>query len=511
MIDVVLTTINAKYIHAAFGLRYLFANLGNLKTSAEIIEFDLQTRPIDMAEAILNKNPKIVGIGVYIWNIREVQDLVDILKRVNPEIIIVLGGPEVSYEWENQPAVQMCDYLIRGEGEIAFAELCKNILRGSRPESKVILPPLPGLEVINMPYEFYTDEDLKHRIIYVESSRGCPFKCQFCLSSLDKQVRYFPIETLLGEFKQLIKRGARHFKFVDRTFNVNIEHGKRIIEFCLENYQEGVFFHFELLPDKLPEQWRDLIKQFPPGSLQFEVGIQTFNPEVAERIERRQNYQALEDNIRFLRFETEAYLHTDLIVGLPGEDLESFAKGFDRLVKMHPQEIQVGILKRLKGAPISQHTEEWGMVYNPKPPYDLLKNNLISFSQLQSIKRFARFWDIIANSGNFVKTIELLFSENGESGECSPFNEFMTLSQWLFEKIGRTTAISRTKLLELLFEYLMTVKGYESKEAADILVEDCRRVGFREFPECLKKYGLDLRVKPQKLQNGLSRQQKHIC
>jgi radical SAM superfamily enzyme YgiQ (UPF0313 family) len=255
--------------------------------------------------------------------------------------------------------------------------LCKEILSGKRPESKVISPSLPELEAVKMPYEYYTDEDLRHRIIYVESSRGCPFKCQFCLSSLDKQVRYFPIETLLGEFKQLIKRGARHFKFVDRTFNVNIEHGKRIIEFCLENYQEGMFFHYELIPDKLPEQWRDLIKQFPRGSLQFEVGIQTFNPEVAERIERRQNYQTLEENIRFLRFETGAHLHTDLIVGLPGEDLESFAKGFDRLVKMRPQEIQVGILKRLKGAPISQHTEEWGMVYNPKPPYDLLRNNLI--------------------------------------------------------------------------------------------------------------------------------------
>ena len=511
MLDVLLTTINAKYIHAAFGLRYLFANLGDLKDNAEIMEFDIQTRPIDIAEAILNKNPKIVGIGVYIWNIREVEDLVGILKKVNPEIVIALGGPEVSYEWENQPAVHLCDYLIRGEGDIAFAELCKNILSGSRPESKVISPPLPELNNVKMPYQYYNDEDLKHRIIYVEASRGCPFKCQFCLSSLDKQVRYFPIEKLLGEFKELIKRGGRHFKFVDRTFNVNIEQGRRIIEFCLKNYCGGIFFHFELIPDRLPEQWRDLIKQFPRGSLQFEVGIQTFNPEVAERIERRQNYQTVEENIRFLRFETDAYLHTDLIVGLPGEDLESFAKGFDRLVKMRPQEIQVGILKRLKGAPISQHTEEWGMVYNPKPPYDLLKNNLISFSQMQSIKRFARFWDIIANSGNFVKTTELILGKNEEMSKRSPFNEFMTLSQWLFEKIGRTTAISRTKLLELLFEYLMTVKGYEPKEAADILVEDCRRVGFREFPECLKNYGLDLSVNSQKRANGLTRQQKHLC
>lgn len=513
MTDIVLTTINAKYIHTAFGLRYLFANLGELKNRAEILEFDLQTRPADIAEAVLNKNPKIIGIGVYIWNAREVEDLVSIIKKVSPETIIILGGPEVSYEWETQRMVDECDYVICGEADLEFRKLCERLLNGERHLNKIISAQPPLLDKVQMPYDYYTGEDIAHRTIYVESSRGCPFKCEFCLSALDIPVRYFPRENFLEELRRLIKRGARQFKFVDRTFNLSVEHGCKILEFCLQNYQPGMFFHFELVPDRLPKQWRDLIKQFPAGSLQFEAGIQTFNPEVAELIERRQNYKTLEENLLFLRNQTGAHLHTDLIAGLPGEDLNSFAEGFDRLVKLRPQEIQVGILKRLRGAPISRHTENWGMVYNIKPPYEVLKTKLISFSQMQSIKRFARYWDIIANSGNFIRTTELIlgFLQNNESLN-SPFKEFMQLTEWLFGRVGRTAAISRTRLVELLYEYLTCVKGYNGEYVASILIEDCRRAGFRELPKCLKKFAeaMNIKIKPTLNQNGFKRQLKHI-
>lgn len=512
MVDVILTTINAKYIHTAFGLRYLYANLGEFKPRARILEFDLQTRPVDIAEAILNQNPKIVGIGVYIWNAREVEELVGIIKKVSPQTIIALGGPEVSYEWENNPVVQQCDYVICGEADIAFKEFCERILNGVAPESKIISPPFPLLHQIQMPYQYYSDEDIRHRIIYVESSRGCPFKCEFCLSSLDVPVRYFPVDIFLNELKELIKRGAKQFKFVDRTFNLSIEHGSRILEFCLNNYQPGMFFHFELVPDRLPSKWRDLIKKFPPGSLQFEAGIQTFNPEVSERIERRQNYKRLEENLTFLKNQTGAHLHTDLIAGLPGEDIKSFAEGFDRLIRMRPQEIQVGVLKRLRGAPISKHTENWGMVYNSKPPYEILRTNLITFSQMQSIKRFARYWDIIANSGNFIKTTDLILGFEDENPSRSPFNEFMSLTEWLFGKIGRTSAISRVRLLELLYEYLTEVKTYSHEKVATALLEDCKRVGFKELPECLRQFAESNQIKIRQVSNnsGLKRQVKHI-
>lgn len=518
MPDILLTTINAKYIHTAFGIRYLFANLGDLKQNAEIVEFDLQWKPADIAEVLLSKKPRVIGIGVYIWNSRLVDELVAILKKVSPQTIIALGGPEISYEYEDQKCFAYCDYVICGEGDVEFSNLCQKILSGNPPQSKVLKPQPPDLAKLALPYDCYTDKDIKHRIIYVESSRGCPFKCEFCLSSLDERVRYFPIEDFLHALEKLISRGARQFKFVDRTFNLDVNHGRKILEFCLPHAKRGAFFHFELVPDRFPEQWKDLIKEFPPATIQFEAGIQTFNPTVSERISRHQNYDKLISTLKFLREETGAHLHTDLIAGLPGEDMESFARGFDTLAKLRPQEIQVGILKRLRGAPISRHTRQWGMVYNPEPPYEILKTSTMSFHELQKIKKFARYWDIIANSGNFIKTTELILGINESTPNAanaashqSPFNEFMKLTEWLFSKTGRTSAISREKLLALLFEYLTTEKKLPQKTVASCLIEDCRRVGFRDLPDVLRPY-LEEKILPlpkNDLGEPLRRQSKH--
>ncbi|MCX7872512.1 MAG: B12-binding domain-containing radical SAM protein [Verrucomicrobiae bacterium] len=516
MSEIVLTTINAKYIHTAFGLRYLYANLGELRTNAEIIEFDLQSRPSDIAETLLNRNPRIIGIGVYIWNARLVDELVAILKNVSPETIIILGGPEISFEWEEQKSFKYCDYIICGEGDIEFYNLCRRTLSGDLPDSKVIKPLPPQLDNIALPYEFYTEKDIMHRIVYVESSRGCPFKCEFCISSLDERVRYFPVDAFLNALDTLIRRGARQLKFVDRTFNVDVKHGEKILEFCLQYARKGIFFHFELVPDRFPERWKEVIKEFPPATIQFEVGIQTFNHEVSERISRWQNYEKLISNLRFLREETGVHLHTDLIAGLPGEDMKSFQRGFDSLAKLRPQEIQVGILKRLRGVPISRHDKQWGMVYNPEPPYEILKTSTMSFEELQRIKKFARYWDMIANSGNFTTTTELILEldkyNSSNSSDHSPFNEFMQLTEWLFAKTGRTTAISRDKLVALLFEYLISQKHVTEELAAECLIEDCKRVGFRELPEMLRPF---LKEKlPHSSKNStkepLKRQIKHV-
>ena len=212
--------------------------------------------------------------------------------------------------------------------------------------------------------------------------------------------------------QRLLDRGVKQFKFVDRTFNLNVNVSKTILEFFLARYQPGHFFHFEMIPDRLPESLREIIARFPPGALQFEVGIQTFNEEVSQLISRRQNYEKLADNFHFLRRETGVHIHADLIVGLPGETLESFAAGFDRLIALGPQEIQVGILKRLRGTPIVRHDAEWQMVYNPHPPYEILQNKLIDFATMQKLRRFARYWDLVGNSGNFIETTPLIWSQN---------------------------------------------------------------------------------------------------
>src|SRR5439155_859047 len=332
--------------------------------------------------------PRIIGFGVYIWNVAETTEVVATLKRVRPEMVIILGGPEVSYETDQQLIVSLADYVITGEADLEFAEVCRRLLSGGKPAVKVIAAPLLEFSQLILPYDCYTDQDVAHRVIYVEASRGCPFSCEFCLSSLDIPVRQAPLPCLLGHLQRLLDRGVKQFKFVDRTFNLNINVSRTILEFLLERYQPGHFFHFEMIPDRLPEALREAVARFPVGALQFEVGIQTFNEQVGTLIKRRQNNQRLEENLLFLRKRTGVHIHADLIAGLPGETLESFAAGFDRLVALAPQEIQVGILKRLRGTPIVRHDTEWKIAYNPHPPYDILQNKLIDFATMQKLKRF---------------------------------------------------------------------------------------------------------------------------
>jgi radical SAM superfamily enzyme YgiQ (UPF0313 family) len=480
MADIVLSTLNAKFIHAAFGLRYLLANLGPLRPRAVLAEFDLQQRPLDIAEALLAQEPRVLGLGVYIWNVGPTTELVALLKALRPELTIVLGGPEVSFESAAQRCVQLADYVITGEADVAFRELCEALLAGHRPAQKISAATLPELAQLALPYEFYTDADLAHRVIYVEASRGCPFRCEFCLSSLDVPVRAAAGPEFLGALQRLLERGATQLKFVDRTFNLNLVTSRALLEFCLAQWRPGRFFHFELVPDRLPAELRTVIAQFPPGALQFEVGIQTFNTEVAARISRRQDYAKLEENLRWLRGATGVHVHADLIFGLPGETWESFAAGFDRLVALGPQEIQVGILKRLRGTPIIRHDAEWAVVWNPQPPYEMLANRLVPFPLLQRLRRFARYWDLVGNSGNFVETAPLLWGEG-----TSAFRAFLRWSDWLFGRVGRTDAIALPRLMQLLFDFLTLELGRAGPVVAETLARDFRRSGRRDLPPFL--------------------------
>jgi radical SAM superfamily enzyme YgiQ (UPF0313 family) len=282
--------------------------------------------------------------------------------------------------------------------------------------------------------------------------------------------------------ESLLARGARQFKFVDRTFNLNIKTSRAILSFFLERYAPGLFLHFEMIPDRLPEALRDLIRQFPPGALQFEVGVQTFNEDVARLISRRQENVRVEENLRWLREQTGVHVHADLIVGLPGENVESFARGFNRLAALGPQEIQVGMLKRLRGTPIVRHDAEWGMVYSPAAPYEVLQTRLIDYAEMQRLRRFARFWDLVANSGNFLETTPLIW----EGG--LPFEGFLKFSDWLFAVGGRTNGIALKRLAELLFRYLLTEADCDELRAARAIWNDYRRGGRSDRPEFLRPF-----------------------
>jgi radical SAM superfamily enzyme YgiQ (UPF0313 family) len=482
MADIVLTTLNARYAHAAFGLRYLMANLGSLQPQAKILEFDINQRSTDIVESILAENPRIVGIGIYIWNVAPAAQVVAELKRLRPELIIILGGPEVSFETDQQEICRLADYIITGEADLAFAELCEKLMAGARPEARPIVAAFPDFASLKLPYDFYDDRDLQHRVVYVEASRGCPFSCEFCLSSLDVPVRNAPLENFLAAMQRLLDRGLQRFKFVDRTFNLNIQTSKAILEFFLKRYQPGMFFHFEMIPARLPDGLRELLRQFPPGVLQFEVGIQSFNPDVCQRISRRQDVGRAEQNLAFLREQTGVHVHADLIVGLPGEDITSFAAGFDRLVAMGPQEIQVGMLKRLRGTPIVRHDRDFQMVYSPHAPYEILQTGAIDFATMQRLRRFSRYWDLVANSGNFVETTPRLWQGG------SPFARFLHFSDWLFEHAGTSHGIALRHLSERVFEFLTIELQQDPKEAAAAVWRDYQRGGRSDRPAFLLKH-----------------------
>ena len=465
---ILLTTLNARYTHASLGLRYLLANMGPLQERTTIQEFVIGAKTTDLVERILAHGPRIVGFGVYIWNVEETTRLVAMLKRVAPDVAIVLGGPEVSHETGEQEIVKLADYVVTGWGDVTFPKLCREILDGPKPIMKVHAGVQPPMEDIALPYSLYSEEDIAHRTLYVEASRGCPFKCEFCLSSLDKTAWPFPLDTFLAELELLYSRGARLFKFVDRTFNLNVKTSLRIMQFFLDKIEaapnDPVYAHFELVPDHLPEALKETIAKFPAGALQFEIGIQSFNPEVQSLVSRRQNNEKAAENIRWLTRHSTAHLHVDLIAGLPGEDVASFARGFDHLVSLGAEEIQFGILKRLRGTPIIRHTQDFGMVYDPYPPYTVLATNRIDFATMQRLVRFARYWDLVANSGRFANTIPVLLGE-------APFDNFMAFSDWIYANTDATHRIALDRLAKLVAQWLQ-VRGMDAGEAAALLASD---------------------------------------
>ncbi len=505
-VSIILCTLNAKFIHASLGLRYLMANMSRhgsevLATRTKLIEFTLARKTQDMINELLahfgaaqEGLTQVLGLGIYIWNVKQTTELVRQLKAQRPDLKVVLGGPEVSHEAEIQEIVQLADHVISGWGDVSFPKLCLALIHGPKPLMKMIQGEQPAMDQIELPYREFTDADLAHRVLYVEASRGCPFKCEFCLSSLDKTAWAFELKPFLQELSTLYQRGARNFKFVDRTFNLKIDASVQILKFFLDRLGEdssaGLLVHFEVIPDHLPDRLKVLIAQFPPGVLQFEVGIQTFNEEVQERISRRQDNAQTETNLRWLLSASNAHLHTDLIFGLPGESLESFAQGFDRLLAIGPQEIQLGILKRLRGTPLARHTQAHGMVYDPQAPYAVQQTKVVDAQTMQRFSRMAKYWDLLANSGRFQKTLPLILSHHAP--EFSSFGSFMTFSNALWVLTGKTYGLTPEVLVDAVFDHLTTQRGWDTELVRSLLLQDYLASGARARPACLAQERLPL-------------------
>ncbi len=479
MPDIVLTTLNARYIHTSLGVRYLYANLHELEHRATIKEYTILDRSTDIVEQLLALRPQIIGIGVYIWNVRETEHLIRLLKTVSPQTILILGGPEVSHQPFRMNTAS-ADYIIQGEGEAGFYDLCSALLKGRQPSGKIHFSPPADLTELRLPYDAYSDEDIQNKIAYVEASRGCPFSCEFCLSSQNKTVRYVELDLFLQALATLWQRGARNYKFIDRTFNIQGETARRIVDFFLEK-NPPFLVHFEVVPDHFPQSLKERLSLFQPGTLQLEIGIQTLQPAVSAAINRHLHVDNIKENLRFLESETHAHLHVDLIIGLPGEKKEQFADNLNQLARLTRAEIQLGILKKLSGTTINRHDKAHGMTYSPLPPYEILANNDIDFSTMQELKRFSRFWDIFYNSGNFLQSVRLLWKNS------DTFSGFMQFSRWLYSKTGATWQISLKRQAELLFIYLTEMKNYTPAKVADSIASDLNRIPGRTVPPLIKK------------------------
>jgi radical SAM superfamily enzyme YgiQ (UPF0313 family) len=509
---IVLATLNARWLHASFGLRCLKAALGPLRDRCAVIEGTLEDRPVDFVERLLAHEPRVIGLGVYVWNAELSLDVARLVKKLRPDVVLVVGGPEVTHEIEAQELCALADHVVKGEGEDAFRNVCERVLAPAAlpmVQERIIDGGKPDLARIALPYALYDDVDLKDRVVYVEASRGCPFTCSFCLSALDDGVRTYPLDAFLREMGALYERGLRRFKFVDRTFNLKIDDASRILDFFLERVAASpataatpasahamtggtpvppgalsppeLFVHFEMIPDRLPDALRDRLAKFPPGCVQLEVGIQTFDDETCKRIARRQDNARVEENLRFLAAHTGVHVHADLIAGLPGEDLASFGRGFDRLLALGPEEIQVGILKRLRGAPLvadAARHPEWQLLFDDAPPYTVLRTSALSFHDVQRISRFARAFDLVHNSGRFPSTSRLLFTTDD-----TPFSSFLAFSDWLFASAGTRHGIALARLSALVRTYLVDVAHADALTVDQALERDLGRDKVSHLPK----------------------------
>ena len=522
---IVLATLNARHSHAALGLRYLKANAGALADRIRIEEFVIGADPDRiverLADALTPTGPRLIGLGAYIWNITETTELCRRLRARLPDVTLVVGGPEVSHEIDGQPIAGLVDFVIQGPGELAFARLARGIVDGPRPMQKIIAGAQPAdLGELALPYALYDERDIGHRHLYVEASRGCPFKCAFCLSALDRTAWPFPIDPFLDALAQLYRRGARTFRFVDRTFNLRIADSVRILDFFLARNAEApdrpCQVHFELIPDRLPDALREPITRFGPGTLQFEIGIQTFDPAVQRAIDRRQDNERALANLRWLREHTQAHLHVDLIAGLPGEGLDGFGDGYDRLYAVRPHEIQLGLLKRLRGAPIIRHERDGTLFFEREPPYRVRRTDALRPEEIEAFEHLAHFHDRIVNRGRMpllaaavleqpragtpstkagtmqtgatqTATTQTATTQAGAMRLPSPFRRMRALSAYLLARFGRSHGIGFEALADAVRDFLVDEGILAPDRATELAVSDYHRSGAHGRLACMAR------------------------
>lgn len=458
--NILLTAINAKYIHsnpAVYSMRAYACRYGGSRYEEEIriAEYTINQPVDEILMDIYERRPDILCISCYLWNISYVEQLIREIPKVLPETKIWLGGPEVSYN-----AREMLDGypglagVMCGEGEQIFLELLETYAAGNEPEE--ILTAREALDLSSIPFIYEHIEDFDNRIVYYESSRGCPFSCSYCLSSIDKCLRFRDPDLVRRELQFFIDHEVPQVKFVDRTFNCRHDHAMAVWSYIKEHDRGITNFHFEVAADLLNDEEIALIRSMRPGLIQLEIGVQSTNPDTVREIRRRMDLVKVEKNVAAVREARNVHQHLDLIAGLPYEDYDSFARSFDRVYAMKPDQLQLGFLKVLKGSLMHEKTEEYGLVYQDRPPYEVLSTKWLSYSDVIRLKKIEEMVEVYYNSGQFRNTMEQL-----EQAYASSFEMYGALADY-YEKNGLfRLSHSRIARYEILYHFIEETEGAE--------------------------------------------------
>ena len=432
---ILLCAVNAKYIHSNLAVYSIRANAGEYRNQIELGEYTINQYVEDILQDIYQKKPDLIAFSCYIWNIRHIRELVRELRKVLPNVPIWLGGPEASYDakglLENYPEVTG---VLVGEGEESFYELCKfydgkleslEDVKGIayREAGEVIVKPfelVKDLSTLKFAYEDF--KDFEHKIIYYESSRGCPFSCSYCLSSIDKSVRFRDLEIVKKELQIFIDEKVPQVKFVDRTFNCKVSHAMAIWQYIHEHDNGVTNFHFEVAADLITEEELELFEKMRPGLIQLEIGVQSTNEETVCEIRRKMNFSKVAEMVTKVKKIGGIHQHLDLIAGLPNEDYESFGKSFDDVFALCPEQLQLGFLKVLKGSYMYENRDAYGLVYRSEPPYEVLFTNWLSYEEMIRLKGIEQIVELYYNSHQYDKTLKEVFE--GEKSAFAFFESF---------------------------------------------------------------------------------------
>lgn len=467
MKKIVLTAINSQYVHLNVAVRYLKKYVEkNSDIKLDIYETNINNQLMNIIKDLFEKQPDIIIFSTYIWNKEYVFSITKELKKILPDVKIALGGPEVSYEWDKIMAEnQEIDYIFTGEGEkVLLNFFTKDISEvkgvvyreGERLKYNGIEPLIENLDIIPFPYD---DEELQDRtkIFYYESSRGCPFNCSYCMSSIDKSVRYYSLDRTKEDLKRFIDSPIKLLKFVDRTFNLSKEKYMAIWRFLLENYREGITFHFEINANIFDDETLDFLETVPKGYFQFEIGVQTIDAQAMKSIGRINKLEKLEYNIR--RISRNIHLHLDLIAGLPYETYDKFRESFDYVHRLKPEMIQLGFLKLLKGTKMYDEREKYGYKYFSKPPYEVFSNEFISFAEMVKLKNLEKVLDFYYNSEKFPESVQWIIENHYESA----FSFYEDVAEYFDKRGYLKVSHKESTLFTLLYEFYLD-KGLKERE-----------------------------------------------